>query len=113
MRTIVSSLLGMMTLLAGCGEGGVRQPKPRDALPALNESPPAVPVSQLSGWPSAQTQDIPAEITGDGWVQRQVQMEEQVKSLRAYAAAADPDDPFALSEKRIEAFSKLDDPVVY
>ena len=46
-------------------------------------------------------------------MQRQLQMEEQVKRLRAYAAKAGPDDPFALTEKQIEAFSKREDPIIY
>jgi len=45
----------------------------------------------------------------NSWMQRRVRKEEQLKSLRDYAARANPDDPFALTEEEIEALSKVDD----
>ena len=57
----------------------------------------------------AKTDDPPAEIVREGWVQRQVQKAEQVRQLRENAAKAGPHDPFALTEKQIEEFSKRDD----
>ena len=55
----------------------------------------------------------PVEIAEDGWVQRQLQKAEQVKRLREYAAKAGPDDPFALTEKEIDEFSKREDVLFY
>lgn len=57
--------------------------------------------------------DPPAEVTGDSWMQREADKAEVVKRLRAYAAQADPDDPLALSEKRLEELLKSDDLVLY
>lgn len=42
-------------------------------------------------------------------MQRREQKEEQVKSLRDYAAKAAPDDPFALTEEEIKEISKVED----
>jgi hypothetical protein len=39
-------------------------------------------------------------------------MDEQVKHLREYAAQAESDDPFALTEKDIEEFSKRGNPLM-
>ena len=107
-------LLGIM-LLSGCGEGDVHTPENSRTPPVLSEEqPPPSPVSDDDGQPAEVDRDNPpAMITEDGWVQRQLQMDEQVRSLREYAAKADPDDPFAMTEAEIEAFSKLDNPVAY
>lgn len=99
-------MIGMM-LLAGCGADDARQAERRVVYPALDESPPPqAPAADASEQPVAKTDDPPAEIVREGWVQRQVQKAEQVKQLREYAAKAEPDDPFAMTEKEIEAFSK-------
>ncbi len=116
MKKVLFSL-GMF-LLAGCGKDVVRQPLvPRVAYPALNESPPPPPpplsATDAQAQPSAEPEGPPAVIAGEGWVQRQVQMEDQVKRLREYAAKAGPGDPFALTEKEIEAYAKRDESVSY
>jgi len=101
-----------LLLLAGCGERDVRQSKSRGVYPALDESPPPplLPDSGSSGQPEAvpEPKAPSAEVVEDGWVPRQFRKEEQLKRLREYAAKAPPDDPFALTEKEIEALSKLD-----
>ncbi len=69
--------------------------------------------------PASNASPVPAKpdephvtIAPEGWVQRQLQMEDQVRRLREYAAKADPDDPFALTEKEIEEFAKRGNPVI-
>jgi hypothetical protein len=111
----VHYLFGLL-LLAGCG-GDEARPPTRHDYPALDESPPPPPppldVSAPSEQPSARPSEPPAEVTGDGWVQRQEQKAELVKRLREYSAKAAPDDPFALTEEQIKAISKHDNPVLY
>lgn len=108
--------LGLLALFTGCGKGDARPPGVLGVYPALNESPPPLLLSvpDSSGPSSAESVDSPARvITGDGWMQRQTEMAEQVKRLRAYAAQAKPGDPAALTEEQIRAFSKLDNPRMY
>jgi hypothetical protein len=100
-------------LLTGCGEAERRQDGPRAVFPALNVSPPPpmLPAEEPSG---SKPQPVapaapPAAIAEEGWVQRQVRKEEQIKQLRAYAASADPDDPFAMTGERIKALEAGDD----
>lgn len=51
-------------------------------------------------------------IMGDSSFDREMEKMDQVKRMREYAAHADPDDPFALTEEEIEVFSKLDNPII-
>ena len=53
--------------------------------------------------------DPPAEITPEGWVQKEEEKAEILERLRKNAATADPDDPFALTEKEIEELAKRDE----
>jgi hypothetical protein len=116
-------LLGLL-VLAGCGdERVVRQPTRRVVYPALNESPPPppppMPTPPHPPMPVSNASPVPAKpdephvtIAPEGWVQQHLQMEEQVRRLREYAAKADPDDPFALTEQEIEEFAKRGNPLM-
>ena len=53
------------------------------------------------------------EETGGGWVDQAARSQEQIQGLRRQAAQAAPDDPFALSEERIDALSKQHDVILY
>jgi hypothetical protein len=112
MKTVLFCL-GML-LLSGCERDDVSQSKPRVYYPALNESPPPPPPpsSDTSEQPLAEPDAPSSEITGDSGFQRETEKADQVKRLREYAAKADPGDPFAMTEKEIEAFSKLENPVL-
>jgi len=106
-------LVGVM-LAAGCGDSADRQPKPRVVYPALNESPPPPsPGEDAEEASEVAPSDPPAEVNEEGWFQRQAQMDEQIQRLRDYAARAEPDDPFALTEKEISELSKRDELVIY
>lgn len=131
------SLIIAAMLLAGCGRESTppATAKAQYAYPALNESslPPAPPQAGSSvDIGGNQQQDrvrtkiaansnqhlptgptpIPAEITGSGGLQIEIDKMEQIKQLRAYAAKAGPDDPFAMTEEEIVEFSKLDNPIL-
>jgi hypothetical protein len=104
-----------LLLLAGCGEGSGPE-GPRAAFPALNESPPPpmVRAAERPVAPSpAATAAPPTVIVEDAWMQRQLKKEEQLKSLRDYAARAGPDDPFVLSEERIKALEAQGDLMIH
>jgi len=101
-----------LLLLSGCGERAVVPLATRRTAPALKEAtPPPSSLSEVKADEQIFTDryNPPAEITGNTWVERQTQKAEQLESLRAYAAQADPDDPFALTEARIEALSQHDE----
>ena len=115
MRTLLFCL-GLL-LLAGCGKDDAGQPVPRVLYPALNESPPppAPPMqtaSDSSEQPLAKPEAPPSVITPDSTFQRETDKLDVLKSLREYAAKAHPGDPFAMTGKEIEAFSKLENPVI-
>jgi hypothetical protein len=106
-------LLCLCLLVAiGCGRdgGGVTTA----VYPALDESPEPPPAGDGVPLPSPTvTQDAPATVADDGWLPRQVQKEEQIRSLRENAAKARKDDPFALTQEEIDAFAKRDDAVIF
>ncbi len=108
------TFLGLL-LLAGCGEDTGGLTGRRAVYPALDESPPPpAPASPPGETPAAMKPDTPTvEVVEDSWMQRQLQMAEQIKRMREYAAQASPGDPAAMTEKEIEAFSKRGDPVIY
>ena len=108
--------LGLL-LLSGCGRGDNVAAALPDDLPAVSliaslsqeEVPPPPPDSDVfSEEPSVMPQVPPGEILGDSWMDRQRQKAELLKGLREYAAGAAPGDPAALTEKEIEALSKLE-----
>jgi len=104
-----------LLLLAGCGQNDGRQPSSRIVYPALNESPlpppPPVANTTTAGQLLAKPADPPAEVRVDSEYQKEGDKLDLVKRLREYAAKAAPGDPFALTEKEIDALSKLDNPV--
>ena len=61
---------------------------------------------------SAQDQVEVVQAEAVGWLQRQAENAEQLARLREYAAKAAPDDPFALSEKRLEELAKRQDLII-
>jgi len=108
--------LGLLVLLTGCGDSDVHPAEALGVYPALNESPPPplLPVSDSPGQSSTSQASPPVEVINrDGWEHRQSEMADQVRRLREYAAKAKPGDPFALTEKQIEEFSKRDDAKIY
>lgn len=108
-------LMLAISLLVGCG--GESTPasvaKAAYAYPALNESslPPAPPQAKGPDDPiPPEPPAIPMELTDNGGLQMEIEKMELIEHLRAYAAQAGPDDPFAMTEEDIEEFSKLDNP---
>lgn len=106
-----------LLLLAGCGDDAAEaRPSERpNAFAALTEAPPPPPpdTDVISEEPSCTPKDPPVVVTEDSWMERQRRKEAQVQSMRDYAAKAAPDDPYAMTAKQIEEFSKLEDPVIY
>lgn len=100
-------------MLIGCGREAQRSDRPNSAADTPSEAvplPDSAPVRELS---FARPPDPPAEITDEkSWPQRQADNAEQLQRLRDYAAKAAPDDPFALSEKRIEELAKRQDLII-
>ncbi len=99
-------------MLAGCS----RELSSTGAVyPALDQSPPPVPVAASSAPLSDTASDRQplAVITAESGIQRRIQMEEQIESLRAYAEKAPPGDPFALTKEELDALSKLDNLVIF
>ncbi len=111
MRALVFALLAVVVLV-GCGrrESGARvKASPRIAYPPLDASPPPrMPGESESAEVSAKTDqnDGWIERVEDSWMERQVSIQEQIRGLREYAAQADPDDPFALTEAEIDALAE-------
>lgn len=110
-------LLIGLALLAGCGKENTPaiEVKVHYVYPALNESslPPAP--SQAEAPITHNPSELPATlvtIKGRSGLQIEIGKIELIERLRAYAAQADPDDPFALTEEAIEAFSKLNNPIL-
>ena len=92
-------------LLSGCGNNRAPQPKAHN-FPALNESPPPV-MPKLAEQPPPLLPPPPqGTILGDGWLERQLRHEAIIQSLRDYAANADEDDQFKLSEEAISELEK-------
>lgn len=93
----------LMVLFAGCSESprGVA----RGRYPALDESPPPpIPArNRTLGTDGAASgsEDAPAVVVDES--ARWKLVEEQAWALREYAAKAEPDDPFALTEAEIHA----------
>ena len=107
-----------LALVAGCREDAPRQPDPRAARAAPPQaksltSPAADASSGQTQEPEADGAGAPPLITGESWMQRELSKQEHLRLLREYSAKADPDDPFALTEEKINALSKLDDVVIY
>lgn len=104
-----------LCLLVGCGREHKRAGLPRAVGEVeerrVDEEPlEAVPIRELVFTPRP---DPPAEITEEkSWPQRQAELAEQLNRLREYAAQAEPDDPFAMTEERIEELAKREDLVI-
>ncbi|MDD2599959.1 MAG: hypothetical protein PHO37_12155 [Kiritimatiellae bacterium] len=113
-----SVLLISLILLSGCGKKSPPTRAASYAYPALNESslPPAPPRVGREAFESNTTDSeappASVEIRVSSGLQMEFEKQELLKSLRDYAAKADPGDPFALTEAEIEAISKLDDPML-
>jgi len=106
-----------LALLSGCGAGDERQTGRRVIYPALNESPPP-PMRADPRFPELPVEKTASQATDigaveDSFMQRQVQKEELLKSMRNYAAKAAPGDPFALTKEEIDKLSKVDGLLVY
>lgn len=116
MRTLLFATLLLLPLY-GCQREPERASRTRTGYPALDESPPprCPPAPTVSaGKAEAEAADSMSRAAGpDDFMQRERLQEQQVRSMREYAAQADPDDPFAMSEERIEAFRKEGIPVVF
>lgn len=106
-----------LLLLAGCGDEAAKagpSDRPNIFAGLAEAPPPPAPDSDVISEEPTCTPKAPlVVITEDSWMARQRRKEAQVQSMRDYAAKAAPDDPFALTEKQIEEFSKLDNPVIY
>lgn len=108
----------VLLLAGGCDQGSVRPPARRGhPYPAMNEAPPPAPPPlpasrKLDEVDPSPSKDPPAVVLDDFQLRERL-MDEQVKTMREYAAQADPDDPFAMSEEEIEAFRKKGDPFVF
>ena len=62
---------------------------------------------------SQDTEDADIGAVEDSLMQRRVQKDELLKSMRDYAAKAAPGDPFALTKEEIDRLSKVDGLRVY
>lgn len=95
------AVLALMALGAGCGPSAAEVRHAR--YPALDESPPPPPPPAPEELAAPPQPEAPkAIVLEDSWSQRQREKEELVDGLRKYAAEADKDDPFALSEEQIQ-----------
>lgn len=106
-----------LALITGCGGDDGRQAGHRVTYPALNESPPP-PLLPESRFPSPLVEEPVSEdsavgVVEDSLMQRSVQKEELIQSLREYSAKAEPDDPFALTKEEIDELSKVDGLIVF
>lgn len=109
--------LGLI-LLAGCGREGTQEGVAKAAYdyPALNVSspPPAPPRAEGAVAPiPPEPPAIPTEISDSSGLQMEVEKLELIERLRAYAAQAEPDDPFAMTKEEIDEFAKQDNPMLY
>lgn len=78
------------------------------SVPALSFSPePWVPLAVPPSPEEARVESDP------GGFDRHKLMEEQVRRMREYREKFGPDDPFALSEERIQQFQQRGDPVIW
>ncbi|NLE42992.1 MAG: hypothetical protein GX615_14365 [Lentisphaerae bacterium] len=107
----------LFLLFAGCDRG---EPRRKTAVyPALDESPPPpmpeeeVVLGEVEDADEEPESGYAVEETGGGWVDQAARSQEQIQGLRRQAAQAAPDDPFALSEERIDALSKQHDVILY
>ena len=119
---MAGALVAALMVSAGCG-GDITGESP---YPALNESPPPPPPARpvladeftSEETPSReerviQNEEVEPEVMGEGWMTQEALMRDQVDALRKQAAAADPDDPFALTEERIKAFEEAGNPFIH
>ena len=107
-----------LALVAGCGKDARRQPDRRavKAAPPHAEALPSPAAETSSGHtqePEADGAGAAPLITGESWMQRELSKQEHLRLLREYSEKAEPDDPFALTEEKINALSKLDEVVIY
>lgn len=118
MNNRILCLSACAAMIAGCGPSPATDG--RAQYPALNASPPppAPPPPDTASLPMPVRVQAdpdappPAVIREDSWSQRQMEKEEMVKALRKYAAEADKDDPFALTEERIQALASREDVIL-
>ncbi len=107
--------LGIL-LCAGCREDPAPRTESRAVDPELIDAPATSPASGTNRvfktLLKRAVAEPPSEITGGGALQQEMEKMDQVRRLREYANQADPDDPFALTEKEIEEFSLQDDTFV-
>lgn len=107
-------LLACVWSLSGCGDLNESGASRRRAYPPLDAAPPPplVPYVATENTPPmlvkrSGTNTMRTEWTPDQELyQKRRILEEQVASLRAYAARAGADDPFALTEEEIRALEE-------
>ncbi|NLB70115.1 MAG: hypothetical protein GX804_10635 [Lentisphaerae bacterium] len=101
----------ILLLLTGCSK---KKEAPEEA-PDIDEQEEELVLDDSDEWESQDSatfyydaSEVAVEIDSSYLRQRE-HFEEQIESLREYSKNADPDDPYALSEERIEALSQNTD----